>query len=288
MLTNFSGFNIIMTLTQWAVNEHYIAMQIKQRLPQEYDLEVMGSTDSTVSDLCIVNSEGETVTFVESKSVKSQCGQFVLTVNGEGIFEATSGLDNPHTMPLVKVLNDYIKAYPDDRKIVPERLTEEAEGLVYSWIKHHYTQMGVSFIAVTDNGNTFVNVIPLNSLEQEVNVSLNFPRIKQSGSSSLPKSHKELFKTVFTGSTAARYQHVLFEKGGKTFVKMVNRVLSLKEQYVGDEYFLSKVSETNKEALYTVRKRSKTRNVNEVLSFEYVGVFKNKGFDLLETFLTEG
>lgn len=267
---------------QWSINEKYIASRIAENLPEGFSAVRMGSADSTVSDIAIYNPNGELVTFVEAKSEKSQCGQFVLTENENGRLEATSGLDNPYTSLLTETLNRYRETYPDDTKINPSNLTEEEKGQVYSWIKHHYENMGASFIAVTDNNNTYVNIIPLDKMSNEVIATLNFPRAKQSGSANLPKSHKETFASALKISKISNFSYNLYERDGKTFIETHQNILSIDEQYVDkDNYFLSKISEKGSGAVYVAKKRSNTKNINEVLGFEYKGDKKDSGFDFL-------
>lgn len=267
---------------QWSINEKYIAERIAEQLPENYSLQRMGAADSTVSDIAIYNEEGNLVTFVEAKSEKSQCGQFVLIEDGNGKLTATSGLDNPHTVPLTNILNEYKEKYPTDTRIDPSKLSEQSKTQVYDWIRDHYRGMGASFIGVTDNSNSYVKLIPLDDLENEVDVTLNFPRIKQSGSANLPKSHKEAFHSAMKISKISEYSHKIFEQDGKTFVEINNRSLSVDEQYVDKEnYFLSKIEENKSSTIYIAKKRSNTKNINEVLGFEYKGSKADSGFDLL-------
>lgn len=272
---------------QWSINEEYITNRVSDILPSEFTAVRMGSADSTVSDIAVYNSEGKIVTFIEAKSEKSQCGQFVLTEDDNGQLTATSGLDNPYTLPLTETLNRYRIEHPNDTKINPNNLSVEEKTQVYNWIKHHYANMGASFVAVTDNDNTYVNLVPLDDLENEAEVSLNFPRIKQSGSANLPKSHKEAFVSALKISKVSQYEHNVYHAEGKTFVEIKNSSLSIEEQYVDkDNYFLSKIETTNKgSTLYVAKKRSNTKNINEVLGFEYKGDKKDKGFELLNNYL---
>lgn len=271
---------------QWSVNERYIADRLSEHLPEGYTLERMGSADSTVSDIAIYNPAGELVTFIEAKSEKSQCGQFVLTEDENGQLVATSGLDNPYTVPLTETLNRYRNTHPDDTKINPDNLFDEEKAQVYNWIKHHYTGMGASFVAVTDNNNSYVHLMPLDKLENDVFATLNFPRIKQSGSANLPKSHKDAFHSALKISKLSSISHTVYEKDGKTFIETHQNVLSVDEQYVDkDNYFLSKISENKSGALYVAKKRSNTKNINEVLGFEFTGQKKDSGFETLHDYL---
>lgn len=277
-----SGALPTITEPQWSLNEAYITEVIDGNLPEGFIAKRMGSSDSTVSDVAIYDKTGKLVTFVEAKSEKSQCGQFVLTEDANGVLTATSGLENPHTIPLTNILNAYRKTNPSDKKIDPNKLSDTDRKEVYDWIRDHYRGMGASFIAVTDNDNSYVRLVPLEELEGSVNVTLNYPRIKQSGSADLPKTQREAFEQKWFSNGLSNREHKMFTEGSKTLVEINGAALSTSEQYVDEEkFFLSKIRETSTGNVYAVKKRSTTKNINEVLGFEYIGEKTSGGFNLL-------
>lgn len=276
------------SMPQWILNENYIADRISEKLPAGYTAEVKGNSDSTVSDIAIYDSKGELVTFVEAKSEKSQCGQFVLTEDDNGKLTATSALDNPYTVPLTEALNRYRTSYPNDIKLDPAKLTDEEKANAYEWIKHHYKRLGASHIAVTDDSNTYVRIMPIDEIEKDVDITLNMPRVKQSGSVKLPKTHQQAFNDALASSKLVTngYTYVQNEKDGLTYITVQGKELTKDEQYIdADNYFLSKVGEKQGNFVYVARKRSNTKNINEVLGFTYTHEKSDYGFSDLNNSL---
>lgn len=282
----YLNVDVDMITPQWVKNEQHITETLQNVLPKNFVAENLGNADSTVSDVKITNLKTGKHFFIEAKSEKSQCGQFVLTENSEGKLEPTSGLENPYTSKLTDTLNRYRNDNPEDSKIDTSKLTTQEQQNVYSWVKHHYRQMGAEFIAVTDDENSYVNIVPIDQIENNVNISLNYPRVKQSGSAHISQKHKEHFSNTLKNSHISSYNYTQYEKEGKTFIEIKNNILSSSEQYVdSDNYFLSKVSQTSTSTLYVAKKRSATKNINEVLSFEYVGPKTSENLNLIKTYL---
>lgn len=266
----------------WQDAEDVNAMRVEQMLLDGFHIVRAGSSDSTVSDIAIFHDATNTVlTYVESKMNKAQSGQIVVKLDNNGQWLPTKAT-NFYDVAVVNIMNKAVATGNPDAYL--SQLSPSEQDVVVSWFKEHYTKKNAHFVAVTDKNTDYTAVFALDDVERYANITIQKPRAKASGSSSVPT------KEVDAAKEAAKdhFKDALYsfeQEGKRLFANFL--VAQPKGSYFGDGYVLSSTATERinahgqREFKYEIRKTSATRNATIMFNFEYIGDLKTHGTRLV-------
>lgn len=203
------------TPSQWKTSEEEGFKFIKRILPNGWTAELQGGNDSTISDIFIFNEKSEFIFAIEIKQLPSAGGmQFVVDQDENGLF--VSDNINPHVPSVLNVLNSVTSRA---QKIALDSVTRP---IVQDCLVANLIAKNVKFLLITNATNSYFKLLPVSNLFEEVNVNLNFPRPKKSGSRDFPKTllAEAIIKIgqYFGMEDLSFYPH--FEKPKKTMVNI--------------------------------------------------------------------
>ena len=239
-----------------------------------------GGANSSVSDIEVYDNEKNNVFDIEVKLSPCQSGQFVTVVKkGQFILSPRNKFKNSFSNKIIILLNENFEFFNKVEQAALDLCIDD--DVLYSWIKEHYKSKNSLFIITSEVLKGYKAIIPIDDLEKYFEISACLRR-KKSGTSNVSKSGQneaiiELKKSIPHGE---KIREVLI--GDKIFIEFENKskLISRANRNIGDSYFLS--PDNRGFGYYTLRKKSKTNNINVIFSLNYKGSKKNSGLDLLK------
>lgn len=266
----------------WQDAEDVNAMRVDKMLLDGFHIQRAGSSDSTVSDIAIVQDKtGNVLTYVESKMNKAQAGQIVVRKDDQEIWHPTKAT-NFFDVAIVKIMNKASASGNVDSYLA--NLVPSEQETVVAWFKEHYTKKNAHFIAVTDKNTDYTAVFALEDIERYAKITIQKPRAKASGSSSVPT--REIDSVQLLAKEHFRERLYGLEQDGKrlfaTFLTEQPKGSYFAENYVLSASSTERInSHGQREYKYEIRKTSATKNATIMFNFEYIGELKTHGTRLV-------
>lgn len=240
------------TQPQWKISEEEGFKFIKRILPNGWTAELQGGNDSTISDIFIFNEKGEFIFAIEIKQLPSAGGmQFVVEQDENGLFVSSN--INPIVPSVLNILNSVTTRA---QKIALDSVTRP---IVQDCLVASLIAKKVKFLLITNATNSYFKLLPVSDLFEEVNVNLNFPRPKKSGSRDYPKTLLSeagiKIGQYFGTEDLVFYPHL--EKPKKTMVNIpvANQLGGKKGIYLSDCLYLGTRISLDSDSHYTYELR---------------------------------
>lgn len=239
-------------LKSWEINEEECCSYLTNNYGDKFTLE--GLHNSNISDIKVKNNNF----YIEVKSIKSQCGQFVvLEENNEFIYSSKN-------KTFINEYSNYIINYMNNNFYLFTNVTSKPIDIIldtnifYSWVKNFYKLKNVKYFITKVNSNNYI-IIPIDSIDNYFNISACY-RVKKSGSSNITKNNFDEIKLVLNNIDFA-----FVEKNEKIFIRTKENI---NEKLKGYNYTYQ-FKLINKD-LYEIRRLSNTNNPNVIFSIELI------------------
>lgn len=214
----------------------------------------LGKADSTISDIEVIDKNF----FIEVKSSKSQCGQFVVLEN-ENVFQYSyknKTCINKYSEDIINYMNrNFLKFNNAGTNGVDIDMDKK---VFASWIINYYKTKNTKYFIT--KGNNYI-VIPLEKINEYFDITACY-RVKKSGSSN------PSIKNINEIADFFKYNSINFE------LKINDKKL-----YIITEYHLDKKIKINNYSyqfnninknIYNIRKLSNTNNANVIFSIKLI------------------
>lgn len=247
-------------MKDWEIFEQN-ATQFLMGFYPDFTFENLGSTDSSLPDIKVYNTQGRCLFNIEAKYSPSQAGQIVV-LNRDGVYEFSTKSKNKKvgaTDRIIQYLNDHYSKYSEVGQTGIDINIDQ--DILFSFIIEQYKSKGCEWIVsskvVSGLSEENLCLIPIEEIPNNFIVSSGVRR-KRSGTAPLPKKMRrkasELVSTICEKPT-------IQEDGKKTYLigDIGGHSLELPEML-----YLSK-KDINR---YEIKKRSSTNNINIMFSLE--------------------
>ena len=236
----------------WEINEKECFLYLTNNYGDKFTLE--GLYNSNISDIKMKNNNF----YIEVKSIKSQCGQFVvLEENNEFIYSNKNKTSiNKYSDCIITYMNNNFHLFTNVTSKPIDIILDT--NIFYSWVKNFYRLKNVKYFITKVNSNNYI-IIPLDNIDNYFNISACY-RVKKSGSSNITKNNFDEIKSLLNN-----IDFTFVEKKGKIFIKTK---YNINEKLKGDIYtYQFKLVEKD---LYKIRRLSNTNNPNVIFSIELI------------------
>lgn len=236
----------------WEINEKECFLYLTNNHGNKFILE--GLHNSNISDIKVKNKNF----YIEVKSIKSQCGQFVvLEENNEFIYSNKNKTSiNKYSDCIITYMNNNFHLFTNVTSKPIDIILDT--NIFYSWVKNFYKLKNVKYFITKVNSNNYI-IIPLDNIDNYFNISACY-RVKKSGSSNITKNNFDEIKSLLNN-----IDFTFVEKNGKIFIKTK---YNINEKLKGEIYtYQFKLVEKD---LYKIRRLSNTNNPNVIFSIELI------------------
>lgn len=239
-------------LKSWEINEKECFLYLINNYGNKFILE--GSHNSNISDIKVINKNY----YIEAKSIKSQCGQFVvLEENNKFIYSNKNKTSiNEYSNYIINYMNNNFHLFTNVTSKPIDIMLDT--NIFYSWVKNFYKLKNVKYFITKVNSNNYI-IIPLDNIDNYFNISACY-RVKKSGSSNITKNNFDEIKSLLNN-----IDFTFIEKNEKIFIKTKSHI---NEKLKGHVYtYQFKLIEKD---LYEIRRLSNTNNPNVIFSIELI------------------
>ena len=239
-------------LKSWEINEKECFLYLINNYGNKFILE--GSYNSNISDIKVINKNY----YIEAKSIKSQCGQFVvLEENNKFIYSNKNKTSiNEYSNYIINYMNNNFHLFTNVTSKPIDIMLDN--NIFYSWVKNFYKLKNVKYFITKVNSNNYI-IILLDNIDNYFNISAYY-RVKKSGSSNITKNNFDEIKSLLNN-----IDFTFVEKNGKIFIKTK---YNINEKLKGEIYtYQFKLIDKD---LYEIRRLSNTNNPNVIFSIELI------------------
>jgi hypothetical protein len=237
-----------------------------------------GGANSLISDIEIMKN-GESLFFIDCKLKVSQAAQFVVLNDITKRKFHDSPLNKGESIrrhPIIEHMNKNYASYssPGQKKLLCEK------NMMIDCIKKHFISKNIRFIISSLHHSNFkefpIRITDIENLRRDFMVEGVY-RNKKSGSSSLPKSERTIFKNI-AKKNFKKYSIEI--ENERTFI-LFNQDAPNNLYIKNTSYYLSR-----KEKLrFEIRKLSKTNNSNVIFSMRLIELDSKDDIDQLSRIL---
>lgn len=239
-------------LKSWEINEKECFLYLINNYGNKFILE--GSHNSNISDIKVKNKNF----YIETKSIKSQCGQFVVLEEGNKFIYSSKNKTS------INEYSNYIINHMNNNFDLFTNITSKPINIIldtnifYSWVKNFYKLKNVKYFITKVNPNIYI-LIPLENIDNYFNISACY-RVKKSGSSNVTKNNFDEIKLLLTN---INFNFININK--KIFIKTKSNI---NEKLKGYNYtYQFKLIDKD---LYEIKRLSNTNNPNVIFSIELI------------------
>lgn len=275
-------YKIIQAMADWELFELECSKYLDDYfIKSPFSFKSSGGANSTTSDISVFNNKNQNIFNIEAKLSPCQSGQFVIAVKkGEFVLSPRNKFNNSFSNIILDFLN---KDFENYNKVEQKALNIDIEEeYMFGWIKEHYKYKNSLFVITSTILKGFKVILSIDDLKKYFEVSACLRR-KKSGTQNVPKRDYdsaivELKKKVPNGERILK-----ISKEEKLFIEFQDKskLISRANRSIGEKYFLSP-EESKGSGFYSLRKKSKTNNINVIFSLNYKGSKQNLGLDLLK------
>lgn len=260
-------------MKKWEVFEEESTYHINKNYGSVLNVEAIssGGSDSTLNDIHILKNN-DIILNVEAKANFAQSGQFVVTIDSDGLFQY--GESN------FSEINEYVQEILDELNSSEKYLVGVSQNIVVdvpelvsiNWIKKYYKSKKVSFFISEYDGEKII--IDINNLERYFSAICTL-RPKRSGSSEVSKVRE----TIFYQGMHEKFPEYnlnredLFYKGKKLYFKselnLCNGAKRKETFIIGGEPYRFQIEKTE-DNVYYVRNLSTTKNPTIIFTIETI------------------
>lgn len=249
---------------KWKVFENECVEYLKKRYPNKSKVfEHQGGSDSNVSDILVAKNTAEEF-YIEVKSPKAQCGQFVLYPDPQKqcfIYSPKNKYPtNKYSDVIIEKMNRDYSIFVD-AGTTGQHIELEPK-IFWGWIKTYYQIKGVKYF-ITKSSEYIIS--PIDSLEYYFDIEACY-RVKKSGSAVPAKSNqKEIALILEENNYPIKRAYFKNEKYYVELIKNVQAAIELKSRTSSTTY-LFKPEVKEDATVFNVRRLSNTFNANVIFS----------------------
>lgn len=255
-------------MQNWKKLEIEIANYLKVLLNHDYLVENFGGADSFKPDIIVTQKKTNLKTFIEVKSINSQCGQFVvLNQNNRFVFSEDNKTPESISNKIISYMNKNLRIFLNaSTKGIDIDLSKE---ILYSWVKNYFLFKKLDLIA-TKIGKKIIFFNP-NEIEKYFDISACY-RVKRSGSRDVPRNFDyESLKNILENYIKLNNIHSEFIKiqreGTKTRLYSSN-LNQLNHVKLDVGIYKIYINYTTGEKFASVKVLSNTENKNVIFSIK--------------------
>lgn len=256
-------------MSKWKKIEHECYEYIKNTYSEIVEVKAYGQSDSTKADIQIIKKNGNDF-FIEVKSGKSQCCQFVLFPNTETQkFDLSAKNKGPDSVNKDKIIsymnNDFEKYKQVDSTGIPIPIEPD---ILYGWVTDFYNAKNVKYFMT--KGRDYI-IFPIEHFADYFDISAVYRR-KGSGSSEVCKSnYPRLLNGILNKKLKGALDFQFINEKLRCFFHSKESSLC-KERIEDENTYLFENNEhcnnalklTSYSHIYEVRKLSRTNNPNVI------------------------
>lgn len=219
-----------------------------------------GGSDSTVSDIHVMSAQGNDF-YVECKCKKAQSGQFVVKPNADNTGFITTSSDNSVTENILDNVNNDYATYVGmlDGASTNMKIDSLPQVMILDWIKEHYHNKNAKYVMIEDI------LIPLEDIDDYVTVSATM-RPKRSGTSDPNQTQSKGLINYIPNNIVPEESIISLGRNGKKTIIETNHSINCDEFFEYDNYYYKFSLDKTSFNKYSLRRRSKTNNLNIIFS----------------------
>lgn len=222
---------------------------------------LIGGSNSKISDIKVIDKDF----FIEIKSPRSQCGQFVVLPNGDQFKYSERNIitENEYSNFIINYMNDNFSTFYDVIKKRYGSVNIYVDNyILVNWIINFYKTKKVKYF-ITKKEDNYI-IFPLEKINNYFNIKAVY-RKKTSGSSCLPCIDVPAIRIFFENM---KIKFKLEELGSnKQWIIITEHALKDKKIVINKVRYQFKKYKDN---IYIIRKLSNTNNHNVIFSINLI------------------
>lgn len=254
-------------LPQWELIEERARLNVGFYAGRHYDVANAGRRDSTNADIFVTNNKTGKSGYLEVKKVPSRAGlQAVLKEDKNGKFSPSDTKQGQWVQEICDIINS--------QPAGTVSLSASEQKQVNEIIVNHYKSKNIMGLMYTDAKGKDFALCAVDEIPDNVDIVLETPRRKESGSSPWPKRDMSMIKDIMERSGFKASDYTIEEQGKRSYVKFKNEPeLGLKLSKNQSGYGVPEIdgvlpqlsSVEGTSLVYEIRKRSKTANPTVII-----------------------
>lgn len=259
----------VSTLNPWEVIEERARLNVGFYAGSKYDVSAASRRDSTNADIHVTDRKSGKSGYIEVKKIPSRAGiQAVLSVKSDGTYVPSDSKQSKWVQPICDIVNK--RSSGQDIVLSPDEQKQ-----INAIMVNHYKSKNIMALMYTDAKGRDFSMCKVDDIPENIDIVLDVPRAKESGSSPWPKRDRSFIPGIIEGAGFASSDYTIEEQGRRTYVKfkkspaLASKMEKNQSGYSTAETaqgFLPQFSNVEgTDLVYEIRKRSKTANPTAII-----------------------